>query len=157
MKDAPDFRRWTAQRPPVGFADATVDAILASETKAKRRHGHKRWPGLVILAAALVGSAAWATLGSRRASEGAKASNVRLAEHVAIPTTPPRPMVSAPQPSEDEPPADPPAAKTVPRRASAPPPATASASVPTAPPAPTIVHYPRCECQPHISFCSCIE
>ena len=41
MKSAPDFQRWTAQSPPPGFADATVDAMLAPKGKAERR----KWLG----------------------------------------------------------------------------------------------------------------
>jgi len=161
--DKQDFSRWTAQKPPVDFADKAVSAMLAQQSQAqtKRQQKRRRWPGFLVLAAAFVGTTAWATLGRRQAPEEPPAPVVYVYREVrsAVPQPVTSPVAGrAVQLEEAEPKPPPPP----PRRVAVSPPPEAPAASASAPPrvdllGPKVVRYPRCECQPHISFCSCVE
>ena len=71
MMDELDLNRWSAQRPPADFADRTVDMMLTAQSKAENLKRRRRWPGLLVLAAAFVGTTACllaATLPALRAA-----------------------------------------------------------------------------------------
>ena len=161
--DKYDFSRWTAQKPPVDFADKAVSAMLAPQAKAKpkRQQKRRRWPGFLVLAAAFVGTTAWATLGRQQAPEEPPPPVVyvyrEIRSAVPKPVTPPSAGQAVKPQEEAEPEPAPP-----PRRVAASPPPQAPAASASAPPrvdllGPKVVRYPRCECQPHVSFCSCVE
>ena len=142
---------WTAQEPPRDFAERTVEAMLANGQEQRPRTLGRHWLGGVLLAAALVGTTAWATLGRQSSNEAPPAPVQR--SHLrapASPTAPPPRQEPAPK-NEPEPPPPP----SIPPALSAPPRASASAE-PLATP-PPFVRVPRCECQPGAMMCACLE
>jgi hypothetical protein len=141
---------WTAQEPPRDFAERTVEAMLADAQEPRRRTLGKHWFGGLLLAAALVGTTAWATLGRQSQAEGPPAAVQRTNLRApAAPTAPP-PRQAAPA-AEPEPAPPPPSSPPV---VSAPPRTAVSAEPPTPPP---FVPVPRCECQPGVMMCACLE
>ena len=143
---------WTAQEPPRDFAERTVEVMLADAKQPRRRTLGKHWVGGLILAAALVGTTAWATLARHQQQQTPPVAVQRT--NLRAPAAPlaPKPKQVPAEPAEPEPPTPPPSS---PPAVSAPPPASASAE-PVATP-PPFVRVPRCECQPGAMMCACLE
>jgi hypothetical protein len=149
---APDFNDWAAQRPPADFADDAVRAMLSTDVAATRKR--RPWLGAIGLAALLIGTTAWATLGGHtRPAKAEEPVMVETATAMAVELEPspersPQPSVVAP--------AEPP--ERDPRSAQRAPAPKVEMSAPTIElEAPTVTRHPRCQCDQDVIVCACLE
>ncbi len=148
---------WTAQRPPADFPSRTVDAMLSAKRQpaALRLRGRGRFGPYLLLAAALVSSAAWAHLSPHSPWN---ADEAQAASAVAIPSLPtailpmPRKIPAPPHIEIQSPPTvSQPAAPISARRLL---PLAAASAAPTPP---VVAPLPRCQCGPGAIVCACLD
>jgi len=160
MRHDHDIQNWPAQEPSMDFADRAVTAMLtddeascAKPTRSNRALGKVvRWPGLFVLAAALVAATAWGRVLIASPPPAAEAVEEK-AEPVAPQTKTGAKDVFA---RSFDPPqrfAEP--APTIAPRVWPPPEPVAKAEVEGE--LPRFVPVPRCQCQADGLICSCYD